>query len=156
MHLVNVILLGVRFAGQFLVEQPQGIQFLAALAAGILGALVALVAQRLAFALAGFFAGAYLAGLAADALTMTGNAHAVAVLVGAVVGAVVAAMVMDWAIVILSSLMGAGLAAQGLALAPQWTAAAFVALAVIGVIVQGRSLKRRRGEPPPTYAKPAP
>jgi hypothetical protein len=94
-----------------------------------------------------------LAGLAAESLAISGNTHLVLLLVGAVVGAIVAALVLDWAIIILSSLMGAGLVAEGLALAPPWSAAAFVVLALIGVLIQGRTMTRRPIPPPPRYVE---
>src|SRR5688572_10597713 len=54
-------LLGMMLADQYLTAQSEVVQFLAALAAGILGAIVAIFAQRIAFALGGFFAGGYIA-----------------------------------------------------------------------------------------------
>lgn len=140
-------LFGARVAAAYLVNAPQSTQLIAAVAAGIVGALLAMIAQRFAFALAGLFAGGYLAGLAAEALAASGSVQLGLVIAGALVGAILAVMVMDWAIVILSSLMGAGLICEALALAPTWSAAAFVGLAVLGAVIQGKSLARRAPAP---------
>ena len=48
-------------------------QLLAALAAGLAGALLAMLAQRVAFALGGFYAGGYLALLVAQPIQPDGN-----------------------------------------------------------------------------------
>jgi hypothetical protein len=145
--------LGVQFAGAYLTNQPQWVHLLAAIAAGAVGALLAIVAQRVAFALAGLLAGGYLAALAAESLAVMGNAQIAIVVVGAILGAILASVLLDWAIIILSSLMGAGLVASGLELAPIWSAATFVALALVGVIIQGSALSRRP-EPPPGRMQP--
>ncbi len=52
-------LLGVEVASVLLPDQPEWLRFLAAIIAGVLGGVVGIVAQRLAFALGGFFAGGY-------------------------------------------------------------------------------------------------
>ena len=145
--------LGVQFAGAYLADQPQWVHLLAAILAGLVGALLAVIAQRVAFALAGLFAGGYLAMVAAQSLALVGNAQLALILVGAVVGAIIAAVVMDWAIIILSSLMGAGLVVSGLELAPVWSAATFAGLAILGVIIQGSTLTRRE-EPPRRHVQP--
>jgi hypothetical protein len=145
--------LGVQFAAAYLADQPEWVHFAAAILAGLVGALLAVIAQRVAFAVGGFFAGGYLAGLAVESLAVAGNAQLAVILVGAILGAIIAAVLMDWAIILLSSLMGAGLVASGLELTPVWSAATFVGLTLLGVIIQGSMLTRRE-EPPRTYAQP--
>ena len=54
-------LMGVQLAAELLAEAQLVVQLLAAVAAGILGATLAVVFQRVAFAIGGFLAGAYLA-----------------------------------------------------------------------------------------------
>jgi len=54
-------LFGMGFAGLVFPDQAQWVPILFALGAGFLGALLAVVAQRVAFAFAGFYGGFYLA-----------------------------------------------------------------------------------------------
>ena len=106
---------GVELARAVVVAQPQWVIWLAAAAAGLIGAIVAMLFQRVAFALAGFYAGAYLALIAAERF-LPGAVGVGAVIVGGLVGAIAAALIMDWAIIVLSSMVGAALIVSSLAL----------------------------------------
>src|SRR5262245_22452200 len=53
-------LMGMELAADLLTDQQAWVRFLAALAAGAIGAIVGVLAQRIAFAVGGFFAGGYL------------------------------------------------------------------------------------------------
>lgn len=133
-------LLGMQLADATLAAQEPWVRVLIAVAAGVVGALLAIVAHRLVFATAGFFAGGYLAIAAAGLLT-DGNT-AVWFLVGGVVGAILAALLLDWAIIILSSLVGAGAIVAAIQLAPALDAIIYLVLVALGVFVQARSLQR--------------
>ena len=143
--LVGVVgfLAGMQFAQDLV---PAGTESWIVLAvgccAGVVGALVAVVAERLAFGLVGFFAGVYLVPVVMQALHM-GAGGSVPALVGGVVGAVLALLLMDWAIVAVSSLVGAGAVAQGLPLDPLLQSVVFVVLLVLGFSLQARGLRRR-------------
>ncbi|MBW3597846.1 MAG: hypothetical protein KY475_11295, partial [Planctomycetes bacterium] len=100
---------GLQLADMYLIEQPDWVQVAVAVLAGVLGALVAIVAIRVAFAIAGFFAGAWLAGAAVEPLAVADGGQLLLLVLGGVIGAVVAAVLMDWAIIALSSLIGAAL-----------------------------------------------
>jgi hypothetical protein len=65
--------LGMAVAGALLVDQPMWVMLLMGLGAGLLGGLLAILAQRVAFATAGFYAGAYLALSAAAAFGFGGH-----------------------------------------------------------------------------------
>jgi len=100
-------LIGMKIAPMFFGDEPRWLQFSIAVGTGCFGAFVAILAQRLAFALGGFFAGMYLAlgvghffALADPALFMA--------LGGGIIGAILAALIMDTAITILVCLVGAG------------------------------------------------
>ena len=54
-------LLGMALANLWLADKQEWVRILAAVGAGLNGALVGIMVQRLAFAIGGFFAGAYLA-----------------------------------------------------------------------------------------------
>jgi hypothetical protein len=131
------------FAGLALADQSGWVQLLAALATGVVGALLAMLAQRVAFALGGFYAGGYLALLARETL-QPGCNLSLWLIVGGAVGAVIATLVMDWAIIILSGLVGAGAIAPVIATDPAICAIVYVLLFGLGVTVQARRLRRTR------------
>jgi hypothetical protein len=133
-------LVGMEFTNILLVDQPLGVQLLGGLAAGLLGALLAVFFQRIAFVLAGFFAGAYFAILLAHPLGIAGTGLLLPV-VGGVIGAVVAALLMDWAIIVLSCLVGAGAIVSHLGMRDVKTAIVFLVLVIIGTLVQAKLME---------------
>src|SRR5262245_61394763 len=52
-------LLGMALANQWLADKPDWIRILAAVGGGVVGAVLGILIQRLAFAIGGFFAGGY-------------------------------------------------------------------------------------------------
>jgi hypothetical protein len=136
-------LVGMALADQWLADKDQWIRILAAVGAGVVGAVLGIFIQRLAFAIGGFFAGGYLATAIATQMHAPGDPN-IWLIAGGVLGAIVAALVMDWAIIILSSLAGATAILSPFAgkLGDQLFPVLFVALAVIGIIFQGRRLIR--------------
>src|SRR5262245_25577792 len=99
-------LVGMALANLWLADKQEWARILAAIGAGLIGAIVGIVVQRLAFAIGGFFAGAYLALVIASRLHAGGDPH-IWTIIGGVIGAIAAALLMDWAIIVLSSLAGA-------------------------------------------------
>jgi hypothetical protein len=140
-------LLGVEFAGVLLADHPKWVVLLVGLGTGLLGALLAVLAERVAFALGGFYAGAYLALLAAHTF-WGGDAGLLWFLVGGVIGAVFAALIMDWALIVLSCLVGAGAIIGAVGLGQATGALAFVVLTIAGIIVQGKLMARSKGSQP--------
>jgi hypothetical protein len=134
---------GFEVARAFLADQPQWLVWLAAAAAGLIGAILAMVFQRVAFGLAGLYAGGYLALLAAERF-MPGLAGPGAFVVGAVAGAIAAVLIMDWAIIALSCMFGAALVVSSLGLGDIASALTYGGLIAAGIIVQARLL---RGSP---------
>jgi hypothetical protein len=146
-------LVGMALADQWLADKELWIRILAAVAAGVVGAVLGIFIQRLAFAIGGFFAGWYLAFAIATQMHAPGDTN-IWMIAGGILGAIVAALVMDWAIIVLSSLVGAAaiLSPPFVAkLGDQWYPVLFALLAVIGIVFQGRKLIR-----PMTPAAPAP
>jgi hypothetical protein len=134
-------LVGMELSAVLLPDQPRWLTLLIGLGAGLLGAVLAVVAQRVAFSLAGFYAGAYLALATAHALGAGGNSPVVLV-VGGLVGAVLAALILDWALVVLTCLAGAWAVVEALGLGQPAGALVLAALALAGVFVQTRLLAR--------------
>lgn len=141
--------LGMAVAETLLVDQPTWVTLLMGLGAGLLGGLLAILAQRLAFAVAGFYAGAYLALSVAVALGFGGH-RTLWFVAGGLIGAVLAARIMDWALIALTSLVGASAIVTAGRMGPTTTALSFVGLAVVGMVVQGRLMRPRptTGHPP--------
>lgn len=136
-------LVGAEFAALTLPHQPQWIMLLIAVGAGFLGALLAVIAQRLAFGIAGFYGGSYLALMVAQSFG-AGSYSMVLFILGGVVGAVFAVLIMDWAIIALSCLVGAGAIVDALALGPGISTVVFLVLVIIGALVQARLLPHPR------------
>jgi len=134
-------LVGMELTDMLLADQPTWVLLLGGLAAGLLGALLAVFAQRVAFGLAGFFAGAYLTVIAAQSLG-AGGTSMILPIVGGVIGALVAVLLMDWAIIVLSCLVGAGTIVAQLQLSPKGSAIAFAVLVMIGILLQAKLMER--------------
>jgi hypothetical protein len=130
---------GIEFVRVLLAEQPQWVMWVVGVGAGLIGAVLALVFQRLGFAMAGFYAGGYVALVVAERFA-PGAVGIAAFLVGGAIGAVFAAMVMDWAIIVLSCVLGAALVVARLGLDDRIGLAVFLGLVAVGIVVQSRML----------------
>ena len=122
------------------------IAVLAGLLAGVVGALLAVFLQRVAVGVVGFLAGGYVILSLMEAfglgeMTILAWVFAVA---GGVVGLILALALLDWALIVLSSLSGAALIARSIGLGRPLTVLAFVVALVVGIVVQARMLKRER------------
>ena len=137
---------GVEVARNLLAGEPQWAVWAFAAGAGIVGAVLAMVFERVAFALAGFYAGGYLAIVAAQALHVDTAELAVFVMAG-LLGAVLATLVMDWAIIVLSGLVGAGLIVGSLGLDSLRGAILAGVLVAGGVLVQAGMMRGKLGNP---------
>lgn len=125
------------------VPWPNWLVLLVALAAGVIGALLALFLQEAAIGIAGFLAGSYVALGFLDILGVQLPVlnWVVAVIVG-VIGLILAIALFDWALIILSSLTGASLLVRTLDLGQPVTVLIFVLATVVGIIVQARVMAR--------------
>ncbi len=116
-----------------------------ALVTGLVGALLAVLLQRLSIGLAGFLAGGYLAiripsrfGLELEQL------YWALYLLGGLLGAVFSYLIFDWALILLSSLSGAFLVVEAAGFSPQVEILLFVALTIAGVFFQAGLMRRER------------
>lgn len=136
-------LMGMEFTGVILGDQPKWVMLFIGLGTGLIGALLAVLIERLAFALAGFYAGAYLALIGAHSFGIGGNSLLLFAF-GGLIGAILAALIMDWVIIVLSCLVGAGAVVIGLGLDPMMSLLVFVVLAGAGIFFQARGMARSR------------
>jgi hypothetical protein len=118
-----------------------------ALVLGVIGALLALFLQKLAIAVLGFLAGGQLAGAIAAAFFVHYAQHSTVIfVVGGIIGMILLLVLFDWALVVISSLIGAHLIVfQGAVTLPASGATiVFIGLAILGILVQAASLRRSR------------
>lgn len=146
-------LLGFELALQFLGDEAGLIAIFVALVAGVLGSLLALFAQRLALAIAGFIAGGYVLLYLFD-LFGAGDALSspivfVIFIVGGLMGAGLIQFVFDGALIVLSAAVGATLLTQAIAsfwaLEDTVSTVLFVGLLVVGSVVQWGAWQRSGG-----------
>jgi hypothetical protein len=131
-----------------LVQQPSPVLALTvALVLGLMGALLALFLQKIAIAVLGFLAGGKLAGAIAAAFFVQYAQHSTIIFViGGIIGAILLLVLFDWALIVVSSLIGAHLIVfQGpIMLPPTGSTILFIGLVVLGILIQAASLRKSR------------
>jgi hypothetical protein len=132
---------GTLLATEWLGGKNDAVAMIVALGIGVIGAVVSVFLQRLVVAVAGFLAGGYLLYTLALGLKYESGVW-IAFLVGGVVGAILVLALFDWALILLSSLIGATVIAQNLTLDQTMAGLLFIALVVFGVMVQAKQLRR--------------
>jgi hypothetical protein len=112
-----------------------------ALIAGVVGALLSVLLQKVAVALAGFAAGGYLGAILLEAFNASKFSWA-GFLIGGICGALLLLVIFDWALIALSALLGASMLVE--AAPKEWSALLFFAAFAVGVIVQALQLHGAR------------
>jgi hypothetical protein len=119
---------------------------LIALAAGFIGALLAMFVRWLAIGLAGFLGGGYVVfSLLALVGLDLGEFSWVFYLTGGVIGTILFAIFFDWSLIILSSLSGAVILAQSIFLPRDFGFFLIAGLCIVGIVVQARTLASEQG-----------
>jgi hypothetical protein len=136
---------GFELAPQILHEPSTLLMLTFAIVLGFIGALLALFLQKIAITIAGFLAGGKLAIAMAAAFSVQSAQHYwITFLIGGIIGAILLLVLFDWALIALSSVVGAYLILNAFSLPAQGTSILFIVLVAVGVIVQAASLRRRR------------
>jgi len=134
---------GVEIAPHLVQEPSPLLALTVALVLGLIGVLLALFLQKIAIAVLGFLAGGKLAGAIAAAFFVQYAEHSTIIFViGGIIGAVLLLVLFDWALMVVSSLVGAHLIQSSIVLPPSGSTIVFIGLAVLGVLVQATSLRR--------------
>ena len=141
----------MEIAAQF-VAGSQGTNLLIAIAAGILGAVIAIFLQKAAIAIAGFIIGGYITVELLRAFTLFptalvgihGSAFSVPYIIGGLIGAVLLFVLFDWGLIVLSSLSGASLIVHSITLQRHALSLLFAVLVVVGILVQAGMKHRSR------------
>jgi hypothetical protein len=144
-------LVGLQIAERF-IAGPQGTKLLIAIAAGILGALIAIFLQKVAIAIAGFVIGGYItvellraSALFPKALAWTqGTTFSVPYIIGGIIGAVLLFVLFDWGLIVLSSLSGASLIIRSITFQSHALPLLFAVLVVVGILIQARTKHKLR------------
>ncbi len=136
---------GVEIAPHLVREPSTLLALTLALVLGFIGALLALGLQKLAIAIVGFLTGGKLTLAIAAAFFLHFPLHqGVIFLLGGVIGALLLLFVFDWALVVLSSVVGAYLVQSSITLPPSGATVLFVVLAAIGLAVQVAAMRGTR------------
>lgn len=149
-------LVGLSLASQWLQGSSEVVILLVGIVIGAVGAVLALVLQRVALAVAGFLAGGYIAlGILGLLGGEAPRLAALPFLLGGVIGALLVIFLFDWALIVLSSLMGSSVIVQSLDLGTGLRAVLFVVLLAVGIGAQASMMRRQREAPPPSPSLPA-
>jgi len=142
---VSGFLAGIFLVRRFFGGQSELATLVVGIVAGLLGACFAIFLQKMAVAIAGFFAGGY---LAVDIVDILGSTHPqftwLVFLIGGILGAVLVLGLFDWALIILSSLLGASLITRAFHPAASIASLVLAGLCIAGIAVQAGLLHRDR------------
>ncbi|MEO7166389.1 MAG: DUF4203 domain-containing protein [Spartobacteria bacterium] len=137
--------IGLQLAPYLSQNPPVWLSLVISLGLGLLGALIALLLQKIAVGIAGFIVGGRLAvALAAAFLVNHAHYSTITFVIGGVVGALLLLALFDWALIIFSSIEGARLIADVVHLPHAGTSILLVVLAIFGILVQAMMFRRRR------------
>jgi hypothetical protein len=134
---------GVQIAPLLVNEPSSLLALLIALAFGVLGALLAVFLQKIAIAVLGFLAGGKLAtAIAAAFFVHHAQYSTIIFVVGGIIGAILLVVVFGWALIVVSSFIGAYLIQSAIVLPPTGSTLVFIGLAIVGMFVQAASFRR--------------
>jgi hypothetical protein len=137
--------IGLQLAPYLMQHPPPWLSLTISLALGVVGALLALLLQKLAIGIAGFLVGGRVA-VAVVAAFMANHAqyYGITFVIGGIIGALLLLALFDWALIIFSSIEGARLIADAVHLPSTGTTILVVVLAIFGIIVQAMMFRSRR------------
>ena len=134
---------GVEIAPLLVSEPSSLLALVVAILFGVLGALLALFLQKVAVTILGFVAGGKLATAIAAAFFVQYVQYSTIVFVaGGIVGAILLLAMFNWALIVVSSFIGAYLIQSAIVLPPTGSTLVFIGLAIVGMFVQATSLRR--------------
>ncbi|MCB0166431.1 MAG: DUF4203 domain-containing protein [Anaerolineae bacterium] len=130
-------LIGLSLALNYLAVESPLILWLIALVAGIVGAIAALFLQQVAVVVGGFLMGGYLSLwlIALFNLNLT-QWEWIVFIIGGIIGAIIVSVLFEYALIGLSSLVGATMIAQSINLSAQVTTVILIVLFILGLAVQ--------------------
>ena len=137
--------LGLQLADRILQGRSDATAIIAALIFALIFVGLAVFLQKIAISLAGFFAGGYLLTVVAGLFDINGGVlFWLIYIAGGILGIVMIRYLFDWAIISISSLMGASLIVQAFGLQRVANGIVFLILVIAGVAIQGTALRREK------------
>ena len=134
---------GVEIAPLLVNESSSLLALLIALIFGVLGALLALFLQKVAIAVLGFLAGGKFAtAIAAAFFVQYAQYSTIIFVIGGIIGAILLLALFGWALIVVSSFIGAYLIQSAIVLPPTGSTLVFIGLAMVGIFVQAASYRR--------------
>ena len=113
------------------------------LVCGIIGALLALFAQKIALVVGGFLAGGYAAMIILGGTNLAGQVPEwLPFLAGGLVGALLLRTLFEWTLIVLTSIIGAILIVQPFSIGSTLLTILTLVLTGVGIVVQARSGKK--------------
>ena len=138
--------LGLELATNF-ISGGQGLIMLIAIISGIVGIALAIAARYMAVGLAGFIVGGYLFNQIAIEFDFAAGEFGWLIFVGGgVLGVLMVGFLSDWAVILLSTFMGAFLVLNELPVDESMRLWVYLGLVLLGVVVQGIFLWARKPE----------
>jgi len=139
---------GMEIAQQITHTPSANFVLLIALGFGVIGAILSILLQKFAIAVAGFIAGGRLAlGLSATFYMNHAEYSRIIFLIGGILGAILLLALFDWAVILLTSVEGAHMILSTIELPQTGCLIVLIVLIVIGVVAQSAMLRRfRRSE----------
>jgi hypothetical protein len=135
---------GMEWGAVLLGKQPEIIALLFAVAVGLVCAVLAVMLQRVAVAVAGGVVGGLFAAEIAQAAGLAGQQNQlIAFLLGAIIAAILVTLLFDWALIILSSLAGGSMIAHALPAARRLELVIALILCIVGIVFQSRGKSSR-------------
>ena len=134
---------GIELAPQLVNDPSSLLALVIALVFGLLGALLAVFLQKVAIAVLGFLAGGKMGTAIAAAFFVHYTQYSTIIfVVGGLIGAILLLAVFSWALIVVSSFIGAYLIESALVLPPTGSTLVFIGLAILGMFVQAASFRR--------------
>ena len=132
---------GYHYAQQvWAIHSPALVRILS-IAAGGLGAIIAVFFQKTAIVVAGFAGGGYIGLSLFDQFTgLPAQMLWLPYVIGGIIGAIILFFVFDWALIFLSTLTGATLIVQTVAFTPGVEITFFLALIIAGMAFQAKTM----------------
>jgi hypothetical protein len=136
---------GFTYGPEILNLEPSLAALLAGILTGIIGALLAVFLKKAAIALAGFAGGGYLAvSLRHYIASATELSFWLLFITGGIIGVILFLLLFDWALIAISSLVGATFVIEPFGLQPGPKAVLFLVLAIAGILVQAGLLRKEK------------
>ena len=139
--------IGAAVASDLLIGYSRWLIWAMAVLAGLAGALFAVLLQRVAFVMAGFYGGGYLAIVMVQSFGWP-ISETLVTIVGGIIGALFVALAVDWAIIVISSLAGSSIIVSALELQSITNLFIGGVLAGLGIIVQTAYVRKISNSPP--------